>query len=187
MKRVRLVVKDVLGVLNGEGVALMILTDEEEMRQISVVCDKTVAQQAELRIRGLQDTHAFMAEALCDYIRQISAKPMEILIHGVASGQYQAVLSSKDLEYPVPIRASDAVLLSMAADIPIYMDEKLMARQSVAYHAGDTGVALPVNILSRDMLQRALDQAVEDENYELASHLRDEMNKREENATNNKD
>ena len=107
---------------------------------------------------------------------------MEIVIHGVAAGQYQAVLSSDDISQPVPIRAADAVLLSMAADIPIYMDEQLMARQSVAYHAGETGVALPVNILSRDMLQKALNQAVEEENYELASHLRDEMNKREENA-----
>ena len=178
MERVRLKVMDVLGILNGEGVALMILTDEAEMRQVSVICDKATAYQAELRIKKTHDTHKLIPEALTAFIRQKGGMPMEIVIHGVAAGQYQAVLISQ----PVPIRAADAVLLSMAADIPIYMDEQLMARQSVAYHAGETGVALPVNILSRDMLQKALNQAVEEENYELASHLRDEMNKREENA-----
>lgn len=182
MERVRLKVMDVLGILNGEGVALMILTDEAEMRQVSVICDKATAYQAELRIKKTHDTHKLIPEALTAFIRQKGGASMEIVIHGVAAGQYQAVLSSDDISQPVPIRAADAVLLSMAADIPIYMDEQLMARQSVAYHAGETGVALPVNILSRDMLQKALNQAVEEENYELASHLRDEMNKREENA-----
>ena len=126
MERVRLKVMDVLGILNGEGVALMILTDEAEMRQVSVICDKATAYQAELRIKKTHDTHKLIPEALTAFIRQKGGAPMEIVIHGVAAGQYQAV--------------------------------------------------------SRDMLQKALNQAVEEENYELASHLRDEMNKREENA-----
>ena len=40
-------------------------------------------------------------------------------------------------------------------------------------------MALPLNALSPDMLHRALKQAIEDENYELASMLRDEMKQRE--------
>ena len=185
MERVRLIVKDVLGILNGEGVALMTLTDEEESRQISIICDRDITYQSELRIRKMRDTSVFMPEALCAFVRQKGGSPMEIFIHGIADGQYKVVLTSQDIEHPVPIRASDAVLLSISTDVPIYMDARLMMRQSVPYHAGEAGVPLPVNILSHDMLQKALNQAVEEENYELASHLRDEMNKREENATNN--
>jgi protein-arginine kinase activator protein McsA len=40
-------------------------------------------------------------------------------------------------------------------------------------------VSLPVNTLSLEMLDQALKKAVEDENYELASQLRDERKRRE--------
>ena len=37
---------------------------------------------------------------------------------------------------------------------------------------------IPVNALTDEMLSSALAKAVEDENYELATHLRDEINRR---------
>ena len=39
-------------------------------------------------------------------------------------------------------------------------------------------MVLPVNSISNEMLRSALDKAVKDEDYELASHLRDEMRRR---------
>ena len=41
------------------------------------------------------------------------------------------------------------------------------------------GVSIPVNVLSAEMLQKALEKAIADEDYEKASQLRDELNKRE--------
>ena len=41
----------------------------------------------------------------------------------------------------VPIRASDAILLSKIANIDIYMEEKLFKRQSVPYESGKSKVA----------------------------------------------
>ena len=79
---------------------------------------------------------------------------------------------------PVAIRASDAILLSFISNIPLFIEEKLMKRQSVPYRRSSEGVAMPLNAISNKMLQEALDKAVEDENYELASHLRDEMRRR---------
>ena len=59
------------------------------------------------------------------------------------------------------------------------MEEHLFNRQSVHNMGGQNKMALPLNALSPDMLRRALKQAIEDENYELASMLRDEMKQRE--------
>ena len=39
-------------------------------------------------------------------------------------------------------------------------------------------MALPVNTITDDMLKSALEKAIQEENYELASHLRDEMKRR---------
>ena len=79
---------------------------------------------------------------------------------------------------PILIRASDAVLLFIVADIPFYIESVPMKRQSVLYKENSRGVSLPVNTISDEMLQSALDKAIADENYELASHLRDEKKRR---------
>ena len=78
----------------------------------------------------------------------------------------------------MPIRASDAVLLAHVAKLNIFMEEHLFNRQSVDNSTGKNKIALPVNALSLEMLRHALEKAIEDENYELASMLRDEMKNR---------
>jgi protein-arginine kinase activator protein McsA len=53
-----------------------------------------------------------------------------------------------------------------------------MMRQSVPFREDARGMSIPVNSISEEMLQQALDRAVSEENYELASYLRDEMKRR---------
>ena len=102
-----------------------------------------------------------------------------ILITDIIEGQYRTLLYNRVTLETVPIRASDAVLLSVAARIPIYMESSLMDRQSVRFSGLSHAISMPVNTLSTEMLDKALQKAVDDENYELASHLRDEKKRRE--------
>lgn len=62
--------------------------------------------------------------------------------------------------------------------IPLYIDEELFLRQSSKFNMKADGVALPVNALPVSMLEKSLGKAVAAENYELASQLRDEINRR---------
>ena len=50
-----------------------------------------------------------------------------------------------------------------------------MRHQSYPYEDFSQGVAIPINAMRMDYLKQALDKAIEDENYELASHIRDEI------------
>ena len=43
-----------------------------------------------------------------------------------------------------------------------------------------TQLAIPINTMDVKHLKSALEKAVDDENYELASHLRDEIKRRNE-------
>ena len=65
-------------------------------------------------------------------------------------------------------------------EIPIFMDEALFRRQSSVYQPNAKGLQLPLNIISEPMLHDLLDNAVKTERYEIASELRDELKKREE-------
>ncbi|MGN0215328.1 MAG: UvrB/UvrC motif-containing protein, partial [Prevotella sp.] len=92
---------------------------------------------------------------------------------------YDCMLFDMDSLDTVNLRASDGVLLSVAADIPLYIDTALFMRQSTPLSKdGATSIAMPANIASEEMLRMALENAVSREDYELASQLRDELNRR---------
>ena len=58
------------------------------------------------------------------------------------------------------------------------MEENLFKRQSVVCGSTKNKLAVPINTLTLKMLKKALDKAIEEENYELASLLRDELKHR---------
>lgn len=179
MKRTKLFFRGVSEIVGNTQLAVLMLTDEEEQRQITIVCDKVMAVQIEMRMKRLNITAGFLPEVLCCMLSKLSGATMEVIITSVDDGQYRCfVCFGPGWIEPIAIRASDAVLLSLITDTPIYMESGLFKLQSVQYKKNSRGVALPVNTLSADMLQEALDKAINDENYELASKLRDEKLKR---------
>ena len=78
-------------------------------------------------------------------------------------------------------KAEDALIMAISAGCPIMIDEKLLEAQYM-HPTGENSFALNISTLSRQMLEDALKYAVENEKYEIASRLRDELAKR--NATN---
>ncbi len=175
-RTIRLIFKGISEIMGSDEIALLILTDEKQERQISIVCDKYMAYQIELRMKFHPISEDLLPEVL--YKMLITRKPiLEIHISGIDDGQYRVYLCNRYIP-PIPIRASDAVLLSLIGNVDIRIKENLMQKQSVPYEANARGVSLPVNTISDDMLQKALEKAIEQEDYELASHLRDEKKRR---------
>ena len=87
-------------------------------------------------------------------------------------------LCSIDNSVAIQLRASDAVLLAVISGLPIMMDSQLFCRHSTPYYGAKSKVAVPLASLSKEMLEEALQKAVEAEDYEKASQLRDELLRR---------
>ena len=115
---------------------------------------------------------------LPEVLLQLLPSSYEMMIVGIYDGQYQVMLMDMESGESVRIRTSDAVLLSIISHVPLYIEERLMQRQSVAFEEHATGVSIPINSMDTARLKAALKNAVEEENYELASQLRDEINRR---------
>ena len=174
MERVKLKFKSVSEILGTDEIGLLILTDENEARQIAMPCDRSMIYQFGLRLNRAPVVGRLLPEVLWHVISMHSDHTFEILITDIIEGQYRALLVDVETQEPVSLRMSDAILLSYIAKLPIWIDRQLMEKQSVPYDREARGVAIPVNTISTEMLQDALDKAVEEEKYELASHLRDE-------------
>lgn len=178
MEKIKLKLKGVAEIVGSDDVALLTLTDELEMKQLSVVCDRAMARQLSLRLAEAPLNNILLPEVLCGMMEDMDRQHYEVLINGLLDGQYKAVLVNKETLALTPIRVSDGVLLAMVAGLDIFIQVSLMRRQSVDFNSGSRGISIPVNTLSMDMLEKALNNAINDENYELASQLRDEMKRR---------
>lgn len=184
MSKVRLVFNGISEIVGSDDIGVIVLVDESYSRQLSIICDKPMTIMLELRKRQVPVTQVMLPEVLGRILNIQTEVNLEVLINEIVDGQYKAVLYNADTLDTEMIRVSDAVLLSVSCHVPLYISTELFKRQSVPFSDKDKGVALPLNSISFDMLKAALEKAIGEENYELASHLRDEMRKRE-NARNN--
>lgn len=186
MARIKLFLQQATEVVGEEKEGLLILTDSFQERQLAVPCNSRMYDEFRLRMNNPKH-QAELSDVLFKVIKWQTELSLELIIVSVDNGHYSAVLSNTDSLEQVPIDGAEAVLLNYISKdkIPLFIDEKLFLKQSSVYDMKAKGVSLPVNTLSSSMLRKALERAIAAENYELASQLRDELNKRKTASDNN--
>lgn len=191
MPRIQLKIQGVTDVAAMPSTSLIIITDTEETRQIASVCDEHIRREFAIRYlkyngneknkeKTTEDMMTAMPETVCSFIKEMTQLKLAIIIVGIYDGQYQAVIEDETSGTARPIDVNGALLLCYAdPDIPLYIEQTVWLRQSVPYLGNKAqGVALPLNTLSMDMLQQALDNCIKEERYEMAKQLKEEINKR---------
>ena len=158
-----------------DGTTLFFVVGGTDDKIVLITTDKDEAmmQQLLLRLKNRQLCQNMLPEALLSLL----PSKYEMTVFGLYEGQYQVAIMSEKGE-SVRLRMSDAVLLSLMSDIPLYIEDGLMKRQSVPYDENATGIAIPINTMDMPRLKQAMQKAVDEENYERASKLRDEINSR---------
>jgi bifunctional DNase/RNase len=179
MGLVKLRFKSVSEIVGNDDVGLLVLVTEDERRQLTIVCDKSMVYQFGLRTANVPVKNKLLPEVLWQIVCRNVQTPFKVVINDLVDGQYKTLLYNTDILQAYPVRASDGVLLAYIAQMPVYIEEQLLLRQSVPHNEQSTNVSIPVNVLSDEMLQKALDKAISEENYEQASHLLEEQRRRE--------
>lgn len=180
MARQRLKYKGLADIVGSEGMCVIMLTDEPETRCLNIICDKTMSHQLQMRTGHLDICNCLLPEVLMKFLGDyVPVKKLEINIQNILDGQYLVGLMNTDNYAIHRIRLSDAVLLHLIADVPLYIDEQLMKMQSSPYTENQTKLSIPLNTLDTEKLKEELQRAIEDEDYRLASNIKEELNKRE--------
>lgn len=186
MKRVKF--KQLIEIKHTKLVGLLMLVDEDEERQLIVVTDHPTSMyisatnaakhHPDARLKFFERSSLF---ALLSLMPEEMKKLMFIYVDGLVGGQYQAQLIRRNAdinEKPHLLRMSEAVLLSIVSDIPMFIDDHLWRIQSTVYQRNASGTSIPMNTLPLDMLKEALRQAIDREEYETAKLLNDEIHNR---------
>ncbi len=178
MKRVQLFYKDYSEIVGSDGFSVARLTDIDQRRAISVICDKAMTEQISIRFNRLPGHEKMLPEVLFQMLSGGGRNQFELMVYDIHDGQYSVSLLNRSTTEVLPIRISDAVLLHYITHIPFYIDGELMDRQSAPFSPEAHGIAIPINTLDTEHLNKALERAIAEEDYRLASHLHEELQKR---------
>jgi bifunctional DNase/RNase len=177
MSRIKLKFNSISEIVGNGDIGLLVLTDEEEKRQLTITCDKFMLHEFSMRTIKPGITKNRLPEAVGQVLDD-AGMDVEIHIYDIVDGEYKATIFDNISLSSTKIRVSDAILLATTCNLPIYAEDELMQTQSVKYVKGLNKMSLPINALTDEMLKISLDNAIKDENYEIAQYISEEIKRR---------
>lgn len=159
----------------------LVLEEVNGERKLPIIIGQTEAQSIKVTMMQYDMPRPLTHDLMCSLMQTFGAYLEKIVIYKVKDGVFYSYLYIvKDgVTHEIDARTSDAIALALRCKSPIYTLSHIMDNEQMR-DMGDGSFALSVNMVSIDILRDALDKAVESENFEQASKLRDEIRRREE-------
>lgn len=174
----KLIYKGIFSIPEADNVCLITLTDEGEKRALYIVLEKEVANEIKMHEKMMEDADCQLVDVFSKVLKDEGAVHYRIVFEGILNQGLKAKLVNTITDASYDIRPEMAVLLSLKSDFEMCTSLDVLQKFSTPYNKNVMSVALPIMSLPDSLLHKALEKAVEEENYEGASFIRDEMKRR---------
>lgn len=187
------------------GAYALVLTEEIGERRIPIIIGGFEAQAIAIQLEGLKPPRPLTHDLFLNFSMSFGINLVEVNIYRLEEGVFYSKLicnnGGKDIM--IDARTSDAIALALRFKCPIYTTEEIMQKSGIVIDIEESGKTKPTATketkreeskpktvetdrtkykdLSIDELEKLLEDAVQNEEYEKASILRDEINKRKSN------
>ena len=178
---VELYVSEILSRTADEKALIMLLQEKDGARKLPVMIGPFEAQAIVVAKQNIHfdrpathDIFKLFAEA-CD------TPLLHAKIYKIKEGTFYSYLlfAKGDGEFKLEVRTSDAVAIAMRFGAPIYIDDELLNTLCVK-EEWKNAISIPITLAATETLREAMQQAIKDENYELAMKLKQEIDNRTE-------
>ena len=176
---VELIVSDILSKTSDDRAFVMILREREGNRKILVAIGYGEAQAVALALKGIETKRPVTHDLFRNFAEAFGATMQCVTINRVNDGTFCSNMLFRQGETlrEVDARTSDAVAVALRFGAPIYIEEELLKRVSIR-DEWDGAISIPITVADTGTLQKVLDKAVKDENYELAMKIKEEIDSR---------
>lgn len=173
------------------GAYALVLAEENGARRVPIIIGTPEAQSIAIYLEKLHPPRPLTHDLFISFTRLLNITLKEVFIYKYEEGVFFSDLIFNDgvKDIHIDSRTSDAIALAVRTDSDIYITEGIMKEVSIEIETDDiidemeqdidmSGTGFSLESMNLDELQRALEEAVTNENYEKASHIRDLINKK---------
>ena len=175
------------------GAYVLILGDKNSQRRLPIVIGSAEAESIAVGIEKHKNGRPHTHDLFLRFAHEFGIEIMEVVINRFRDGVYYAMLVCKqgdDLTM-VDARPSDAIAIAVRIGCEIYAYESVMEEAGIIMEdmekQDDEPEADPINIgagetsldlLDLEALEELLQEAIDNEDYQKAAKIRDEINRR---------
>ncbi len=181
----------------------LILKEVHGERRLPIIIGAFEAQAIALQLEGVRAPRPMTHDLLKNVIEALDSNLVEVCIHDLRDGTFYAYLLLDDGHVEVDARPSDAIALALRCGAPIYVSEEVMeeaallppdaeeeeeeeeedffdrlrrsAAEPPSNPAPNPASRQPGKTQQLQRLQQQLQKAIEEEDYERAARIRDEI------------
>ncbi|HJF92255.1 MAG TPA: DUF151 domain-containing protein [Mediterranea massiliensis] len=168
----------------GGGAYALVLGEVGGSRQMPVIIGAAEAQVILLEIRGIVSPRPLTHELFASVLEALCTRLLRILIYKAEKGLFYSYLYLQAADgslVRVDARTSDAVALAMRMGCPILTYDDILEAECIRMDEGEAPEKREEQTLEE--MQKELDKAIEQEEYEKAAALRDLINKMKDSNT----
>ncbi len=159
-------------------------------RRLPVVIGIHEAQAIAIQLENVKTNRPFTHDLFKSMAEQFAIRITQVVISGLVEGVFHTTIYCSDQfqSHEIDSRTSDAIVLAMKFNSPIYIYESILAEAGIEvnddnFPKSDFPSTTHKNeetspLKSIEELELDLNEALKNENYELAARLRDEITKR---------
>lgn len=164
---------------------LLLESKDNSDLKFPIVIGYNEAQAITIEMEGIKPSRPLTHDLFVNMLNDLSIKIESITITKFVDGIFYAIITvnTNNASIDIDSRPSDAVAISLRSKVPIQIDSNLLATLSIH----DTQIITEANSsqdkeipnasLSYDDLNNLLNDALVNENYELAAKLRDDISR----------
>ncbi len=197
MQKIRLNILGLSVSQTQSGAYALVLAEEEGERRIPIIIGPVEAQAIAIQLEGLKPPRPLTHDLIKNMAFAFDIALLEVTIYKLEEGIFYSELlcEMNGKEIKIDSRTSDAVALALRFRCPIFTSEEILQKAGIVLEGEEEDS--PVRSLldddeefeapasssyaqySSSELNDLLSEAIQDEDYEKASIIRDELTKRE--------
>lgn len=179
------------------GAYALVLTEEKGERRIPIIIGGFEAQAIAIQLEGLKPPRPLTHDLFMNFAKSFNIVIEEVMIHRLEEGVFYSKLICNNGEKNIVIdaRTSDAIALALRFSCPIYSTEEILQKSGIVIDIENDesdsenqdkniekepnyGNEIEYSDYNLEELENLLEEAISKEDYEKASVIRDEIDRR---------
>ena len=191
MSLIRLTINRISYSKTHNGAYALLLNEKNGNRKLPIVIGGFEAQSIAVALESeIKPPRPLTHDLFKNFSDCFEIKIKQVIIHKIVDGVFfSSLICIRDkIEEIIDSRTSDAIALAIRFDSPIFTYESVLEKAGIELKVDELNKSekpdkkeikkVDYKKLSVNQLEKAISVAVKNEDYELAAHLRDEINKR---------